>query len=195
MIASSNLETTIITPGYFTALANFHNVYQNQYLGPGTYWIWNNEGNASPIGRKIAFQTLFYLNCNGPVTLNITADQSFVAYLDGKIIAQGENYVKVYSVPLAAKCGSHNLTITVVKGSSAIGPGLIFALFQDQSGCFNCNQNGEWNDNTCSCSCVTVCGCDANKVWVAYPTCGCICNETIPNLEQYLSRLDTQASN
>ena len=143
----------------------------------------------------IAFQTLFYLNCNGPLTLNITADQSFIAYLDGKIIAQGDNYVKVYSVPVNAKCGSHNLTITVMKGSSAIGPGLIFALFQDQSGCFNCNQNGEWNDNTCSCSCVTVCGCDANKVWVAYPTCGCICSETIPNLEMYLSRMDTQTSN
>lgn len=42
MIANSNLETTIITPGYFTALATFHNTYQNQYLGPGTFWIWNN---------------------------------------------------------------------------------------------------------------------------------------------------------
>lgn len=190
-IATSNLQTTIITPGYFTSLANFHNIYQNQYTGSGSYWIWSNEADATPIGRTITFQSLFYLNCNGPVTLNITADSSFIAYLDGKFIGKGSNYVRIYSFLLDAKCGSHNLTIAVTKGSSTFGPGLNFAVFQDQSGCFNCKQNGEWSDDTCSCECVTACGCDYRKVWVAYPICGCICLETIPAVS--LPKMDNQA--
>jgi hypothetical protein len=83
MIAKSDLSTVILTPGYSTSLAIFHNSYQARLLGNGTFWIWTNEGNQSPIGRTITFQTLFYVNCNGPITLNITADQSFIAYLDG----------------------------------------------------------------------------------------------------------------
>lgn len=38
----SNLESKIVTPGYFTSLAGFHNVYQPNMIGPGTFWIWNN---------------------------------------------------------------------------------------------------------------------------------------------------------
>jgi hypothetical protein len=195
MIVKSDLSTTVLTPGYSTSLSSFHNSYQSNFLGAGTFWIWTNEGDIAPKGRTITFENLFYVNCNGPITLNITADQSFTAYLDGEIVVQGDNYVRVYSVPLNVKCGGHNLTVTVVKGSSAFGPGVIFAVFQDQSGCFNCNLNGEWNDQTCSCECVTVCGCDDTKIWVAYPTCACICMETIPNLNKYLQNIDSQTSN
>lgn len=42
LIAKSDLSTTILTPGYSTSLSDFHNIYQNQYLGFGTYWIWTN---------------------------------------------------------------------------------------------------------------------------------------------------------
>lgn len=118
-----------------------------------------------------------------------------MAYLNGKIIGKGNNYVRVYSFPLNISCGSYNLTISVIKGSSNIGPGLTFAVFQNQDNCFNCNLNGEWNDNTCSCECITNCGCDfTTKVWVSYPTCACICIETIPNaailIENAISKLN-----
>ena len=96
----------------------------------------------TPFGRQITFQTLFYTNCNGPITLNVTADQSFIIYVDGNMVGRGDNYVRVYSFPLKLTCGSHNLTISVVKGVSSLGPGLIFAAYQDQSKCFNCNANG-----------------------------------------------------
>ena len=83
VIAKSDLSTTVLTPGYSTSLSTFHNSYQAKLLGEGTFWIWTNEGDLAPIGRSVTFQTLFYVNCNGAVTLNITADQSFTAYLDG----------------------------------------------------------------------------------------------------------------
>lgn len=42
ILARSNLESKLVTPGYFTSLAGFHNVYQPNMIGPGTFWIWNN---------------------------------------------------------------------------------------------------------------------------------------------------------
>ena len=55
VIAKSNLETVLLTPGFSTSLSIFHNSYHPNMLGPGAFWIWNNEGYSSPRGRTLTF--------------------------------------------------------------------------------------------------------------------------------------------
>lgn len=174
-IAKSDLTSSVVTAGFSISLSDFHNSYQSSYLGENSYWIWTNEGRQSPPNREVTFEKLFYSACSGPMILNITADDSFAAYFDGELIGEGNNYVRVYSIPLSPGCGAHNLTVTVRRGSSLLGPGLIWVIFQEQSSCFTCNLNAEWNDHTCSCHCLAKCGCGPDKVWVQYPTCSCLC--------------------
>ena len=111
-------------------------------LGSGPFWIWNNEGMSSPMGRTLTFQSLFYVSCPTPVQLNITADDRFQAYIDGKLIVKGNNWRLIYSVNASLGCGSHNLTIIATQSDSQYGPGVIFILSQNQNKCFNCGLNG-----------------------------------------------------
>ena len=151
IIATSNLRTPLVTPGYFASLSGFHNVYHTNMLGNGAFWIWNNEGLSSPLGRSLTFETLFYSECMAALELNITADHNFRAYFDGRLVAEGSNWRLINSLTLNTTCGSHNLTIIAQKGFSQYGPGLIFTLSQDQSSCFKCGLNGLWDYGTCSC--------------------------------------------
>ena len=64
-------------------------------------------------GQKLTFEKLFYLECTSPLELNITADDNFKAYIDGKLVAKGSNWTVINSVTIEAGCGSHNLTIVV----------------------------------------------------------------------------------
>lgn len=137
----------------------------------------------SPQGRTLTFQSLFYVSCSAPVQLNVTGDDHFTAYMDGKVVARGNNWRVIYSVTVNLGCGSHNLTVTVTQGSSQYGPGLIFILAQNQGGCYNCGLNGEWNYRTCGCGCLSVCGCAWPQIWVDYPGCACRCpTENITNV-------------
>ncbi len=130
---------------------------------------------ASPQGRTLTFQTLFYLSCTTPLQLNITADDHFTAYIDEKIVVKGNNWRLINSITINLGCGSHNLTITVTQGNSQYGPGLIFIMTQNKSGCYDCGLNGEWNYKTCRCGCLTVCGCALPQIWMDYPGCTCRC--------------------
>ena len=118
VIARSNLETPLITSGLSTSLSIFHNSYHPNMVGPGAFWIWSNEGFASPLGRTLTFEVFFYADCATPIELNITADDRFKVYFDGKVIATGNNWRYIYSVSLDSTCGSHILTMVVEQDSS-----------------------------------------------------------------------------
>jgi hypothetical protein len=111
-------------------------------LGTGTYWVWDNEGMASPPGRTLTFQALFYLSCNSSLLLNITADDHYSAYVDGKLVLKGNNWRVINSINLSLGCGSHNLTVVATQGTSQYGPGVIYILSQNQNNCYNCGLNG-----------------------------------------------------
>lgn len=55
ILSRSNLDTLLVTSGFSTSLAIFHNSYHPNMVGPGAFWIWNNEGYASPPGRTLTF--------------------------------------------------------------------------------------------------------------------------------------------
>lgn len=175
ILARSNLQSVLLTSGFSTALSGFHNVYQPNMLGPGAFWIWNNEAMLSPPGRTLTFEVLLYSSCSSPAQLNITADDSFKAYLDGKLILQGNNWRLIYTITINLTCGSHNLTIVATQGYGQFGPGVIYLLAQDQSSCYNCGLNGFWDYSICSCRCLTICGCASPQVWIDFPACTCRC--------------------
>jgi hypothetical protein len=175
VIARSNLGTRLLTSGLSTSLSIFHNSYHPNMVGPGAFWIWSSEGYASPPGRILTFEVLFYADCATPIELNITADDRFKVYFDGKVVATGNNWRYIYSMELDSTCGSHNLTLVVEQDNSEYGPGLIFILSQDQSSCYNCGLNALWDYARCRCSCLTVCGCAKPQFWMDYPVCACRC--------------------
>ena len=117
-LTRSNLNTNLITSGNSITLAGHHNVYHPNMVGPGAFWIWSSEGLHSPPGKTLSFETLFFANCGSPIELNITADNSFKAYLDGMLVAKGNDWRTIYSVTMNISCGSHNLTIVTKQGYS-----------------------------------------------------------------------------
>jgi hypothetical protein len=87
----------------------------------------------SPVGRTLTFEILLYSSCSAPAQLNITADDTFVVYLNDEPILRGNNWRNIYTANLNLNCGNHNLTIVVTQGYSQFGPGIIYQLNQDQS--------------------------------------------------------------
>lgn len=129
----------------------------------------------SPLGRTLTFEILLYSSCPAQAQLNITADDTFTVYLNTKPILRGNNWRNIYTVTLDLTCGNHNLTFAVTQGYSQFGPGIIYQLSQDQTQCYRCGLNGIWDYNTCSCRCLTICGCASPQIWMDYPACSCRC--------------------
>lgn len=172
-LAQSNLWTQILTQGTAVGLNTYHNIYHPNMLGSGTFWLWTSPDLATT--RTLTFEHTFYATCTGASTLQVTADQNFKAYLDGRLILSGNDWKSIYSADIKLNCGSHNLTIEATGGYSQYGSGVIFSLKQDQSECFNCGLNGFWDYDECKCKCLTVCGCASPQRWLGYPACSCRC--------------------
>lgn len=169
-ILQSSTATTIVLPAGASAISSdYFNKNHPNFLGTGVSWI-----TSSVRALNTHYQSLFYSNCIGKANLTITASQGFTAYLDGVLIGSGTNSSNIYRFLVNITCGNHNFTVVVhfARGN----PGLTFLIDQDQSGCYNCQLTGYWNENTCSCACTaSPCQCVAPKVWKTYPVCGCGC--------------------
>ena len=143
-IVQSNLWSRLLTKGAAIGLATYHNIYHANMLGPGTFWLWSSP-DLMP-GRTLTYEHTFYASCTSSATFQATADQSFRAYFDGRLILSGNDWRSVYSIDVKLNCGPHNLTIEATGGSSQYGPGVIFQLRQDQSDCFSCGLNSYWDN-------------------------------------------------
>jgi hypothetical protein len=177
ILQSSTTSTTVVSPAKSTVVvATAYNSLKSNFAGAGVGWI-----QKSPVARYYTiYQSLFYSSCIGAANLSITADVSFTAYLDGVKIGNGSKYTQLYKYPLKITCGNHNLTIWVY--SSTVTSAVTFAIYQDQSNCYNCILTGYWNEYTCACQCIDSlygCKCPSPKTWRGYPTCGCRCPNII----------------
>lgn len=140
IILQSTISTPIVNPAGLTAVPSaYYNTIKPGIAGNGVSWI-----SSPKYAYSIAFESLFYVNCNGYSYLAVTAAESFNAYLDGIFIGSGYDFATIYTLPLTLACGNHNLTIIMYSGNPA-AQALTFAIYQDQSNCFNCNQTGFWN--------------------------------------------------
>jgi len=64
------------------------------------------------VGYSLTFQTLFDVDCcpfQG--VLNITVDNSFIAYLNGGIVGIGNNWFNIYNFTVNFAAGQNNLTV------------------------------------------------------------------------------------
>lgn len=153
----------------------------------GALWIFDNQGTGDnndnwPSTYKATIQTLFQTDCTASAVLYIAADNIFTAYLNGALVGTFNDWTKLQSYAINLKCGSNNLTV-VVQNTESTGPeGVIFAISQDQSTCYNCGQNplaATYNPNTCQCECISTCFCPSPlHKWLKYPICGCQCPQS-----------------
>jgi hypothetical protein len=111
LVASGVATTTIVNPlGQKIALEPYHNRVNPKHL-PGAQWVWKSGGEAWAEGDTVYFESRFYADCSsGPVTLKITADNSFSATLNGGAAVTGDNWTKVYSFAMTGLvCGVNKL--------------------------------------------------------------------------------------
>jgi len=102
------------------------------------------------------------VSCNREAILYATADNEFKAYLNGVLVLSGNNWGNVYSYTIPAHslypCGKqNNFTIvgTNFESDCNLGPaGILYAIIQNDAGCYNCQAGQEYNFSTCSCSCI-----------------------------------------
>lgn len=182
LIASSPSNTAITSPPLQTVVVEpFHSVNPPTTIGAtGAQWIHKSGGAGWPNGDVVTFYTQFYADCLNPITLEITADNIFSAKLNGGAPVTGNDWKRIYSFTFSDfKCGVNTLEIEVTNRDVNSPSGLIFAVTQDESGCYSCRSPlSFYNRNTCSCECLQ--GCDCKKInpnysWQPYPTCGCNC--------------------
>jgi hypothetical protein len=105
-------------------------------------WIWFPEGNpadAAPVGKRF-FRRQFDVDSGSPVVaakLFMTADNSFVCWINGHRIASGDNWAQLYSkdVTSSLKPGPNLLAVAAVNGATEPNPagliGLLCITFAD----------------------------------------------------------------
>lgn len=154
VIYSDQSTTTVSAPSAQTAvLDKYHNLNHPNYLGNQAKWIWASNPLAFP---SATFVTHFYSDCpQATAVLRITAESSFTVYLNSVLIGSGNNWAQVYLFKVNLICGKNHLEVLVNNKDRNCHPGLIFAVVQDQSECYNCKENPSafYNPDTCSCQC------------------------------------------
>jgi hypothetical protein len=99
-------------------------------------WIWRREGNpaeAAPPGDRY-FRRLLTVEAASPITsarLEMTADNSFQCWVNGKSAGKGDDLKQIVSMDLShlLKPGTNLLAVTAINGGTAPNPaGLIGAL-------------------------------------------------------------------
>ena len=96
--------------------------------------------------------------CPGaPTTLYITADDTFTAYLNDVPIGSGNDWRRAFSFVIKPKCGIN--TFKVITHDISGRYGLIFAIVQNQSNCYQCGPLAFYNTNYCKCECQKGCNC------------------------------------
>jgi len=98
-------------------------------------WIWNHEGNpaqAAPPGARY-FRRLFTTDSSSAIAsaqLEMTADNSFRCWVNGRSTASGDDYHQVYSLDLAPflKPGQNLLAVEAVNGGDTPNPAGLIGL-------------------------------------------------------------------
>lgn len=182
-IAVSSPESTFSEPGHFpTELIIWNPVMGDLYMGANysSKWIQSKDWHYP---TTVNFHTVFYASCNGPVILHITAFGGFKARLNGgqEMTGYGENHIFDFTLT-NLKCGENTLVVTVHILNTNL-PALIFAIVQDQQGCYKCSSEREhWDNNRCKCACNDLGNCHSSfgpMVWSGYPTCACKCKNIL----------------
>lgn len=183
VLVTSNTNNTVITSPASVSVGvdPYHSTYQPNYLGNGALWIWQSGSGSWPNLYSVHFKTEFYVNCQSPATLIITADNSFSASINGGPAMTGADWTKTFKFTLQKlNCGLNTLVVNATNRDQQSPAALIFAVVQNQSSCFTCRSPlSYYNFNTCSCQCIK--GCDNCKevnplyTYHPYPVCGCMC--------------------
>jgi hypothetical protein len=94
---------TVISLGTYTT-SGYPYPYPNNFPVQGAKWVWNQNWNNSAVGETITFFNSFNLPCAcKTLTLYITADDSFSAYINGNFLQSGVGWTTSYTVPIPSK--------------------------------------------------------------------------------------------
>jgi hypothetical protein len=122
------------------------------------HWIWHPEGQparSAPVGPA-SFRRTFTIPTDQRIVsarLEMTADNSFVAWLNGAQVLEGDNFHQIYAATVTGtvKPGENVLTVIAVNGGDTPNPaGLVGALrlgFADDSERI-ITTDGQWHAST-----------------------------------------------
>lgn len=155
VLLSSSTSNTIITSPANTPIGvdSFHNTNNLNYIGFDAQWLWKNGSSSWPNGDTVTFQAQFYADCGNSATLYITADNSFTASLNNGPAMTGNTWTANYTFQLSnIQCGLNTLIITAVNLNGGSPAAVIFAVVQNQVGCYSCRTPlAFYNRDTCKC--------------------------------------------
>lgn len=155
-------------------------------LGDNSKWVWSGDKKILPIGWTVTYEITYYSDCpQNPATLYVAATGYFSVYLNGVLIGSGGPWPKTHKFDLLKLlCGCNKIKI-VVKNHFPSPAAIIYSISQNKAGCYDCKNLGVtfYNRDTCKCECVSrcpTCG-EGNSPlsWFDYPTCGCMCKQSL----------------
>lgn len=121
----SGASNTVISSGTFT-ISTFP--YETSFPVTGAKWVWNQNWLSSPANEVVVFFNRFNLPCAcKTLTLYVTADNNFKAYINGNLVLSGTDWHTVYSTVIPSQflnLGENTLEIvganTVASPAAAI---------------------------------------------------------------------------
>jgi len=124
----------------------------------------------------VNYYVTFYTDCPNPVTLVFAATGYFQVYLNETLIKDWQSpWPSVTKFQFKPLCGCNRLRILVFNWWQSPAA-VIFNLYQNTAGCYDCERLGitYYNRDKCRCECVAPCKCyNSLMQWSDYPRCGC----------------------
>lgn len=109
-------------------------------------WIWVNGTS-----KVATFETLFHSTMAGQADIQIKANNTYYAYMNGISVKAGYKY-QLDQASIYLSCGLNNLTIKVENTDvNATSSGLIFRVSRSDGYIPTCSSNGYYNYSSCAC--------------------------------------------
>lgn len=146
-VFSDPSTTTIQHPLYsYTILQKNYSMIDPNPMEYGVNWIWTNGTS-----RIATFETIFIAPYAAQGELNIKANNSYYAYVNGISVRAGSKNLSE-STAIRLSCGINNLTIKVENTDpNATTSGVAFRIYQQDSLIPTCTNNGFYNYSSCAC--------------------------------------------
>lgn len=112
------------TPG----VAHIQALLSPQTLPSSAYWIWS---NTFANNQEVFFRKVFRVSSKVlRASLRITCDDHFVAYLNGHLVARGDNFQQVQWVPHLEKWLKTGPNLLAIEGKNGVGPAGLLARLE-----------------------------------------------------------------
>ncbi len=151
LLISDQYTTSISSSqGKNVSLEKNKNTNYPDFIGDHAMWLGIEGMNGWPDQYQATFTASFFADAT-EATLILTADDVFIAYINGRPIATGQNWLKSFTYKINLTCGVNNLTIVVINYNADSPGALIFKVVQDTTESYKCYPAAYYNYGKCNC--------------------------------------------